>query len=60
MVQFIDEAARSQEEKKILTALAFMGEVIAGKCQIKLEESQDLDFLTEKSARGAQETNKIR
>ena len=49
-----------REERKILTALAFMGEVISGEFHLRLKENQELNFLTEKSVLKVQETNKIR
>ena len=55
-----DEKDRSQEEKKVLTALDFMGEVIAGQCQLKLKGGQEVDAITETAVLEVQEANKIR
>ena len=60
MVEFVDEKERSKEEKKFLTASAFMEEVIAGKRRLKLEENLDLNLLKEKAALKVQGTNEIR
>ena len=35
--KFQGEEERSREEKKVLTALAFTEEVIAGQCQLELK-----------------------
>ena len=60
MVKFSDENERSQSETKILTALAFMEEVIANKCQLKLKANLEAHPTAEKAISEAQDTNKIR
>ena len=41
MAEFQGGKERSLEEEAVLTALALMGEVIAGQCQLELQENQD-------------------
>ena len=60
MVKFSDEKERSQEEKNILTALSFVGEVILGKCQLKFKENQESNLITEKSIFEVREASRIR
>ena len=60
IVKFQREKERSREEKKVLTALAFMEEVIADQCQFKLKENQEANPITESDVLKVQEANKIR
>ena len=49
-----------QEEKKILTELASMGELIAVKRLLKLTENHEVNLIAENAFSGVRETNKIR
>ena len=62
MVNFIGKIAKKsrREEKRILMALSFMGEVIANQCRLKLKENQVANLIAEKATLAAQEANKIR
>ena len=42
-----DEKERSREEKKVLTALDFTGEVISVECHLKLKGGQEANSITE-------------
>ena len=60
IAKFQGEKERSREEKKVLTALAFTGEVGAGKCQLKLGENQEANSITETAVLKVPRTNKNR
>ena len=47
-------------DRKVLMALALMGELISGQCQVKLKENQDAYPITEVAVLKAAEANKIR
>ena len=59
MVKFSNAKEGSQEEKKILTALDLMGEVIAGRCQLKLKENKEANLISEKEYLKVRETEKF-
>ena len=60
MVKYWSGSGRNQEAKKILTALGFMGDVIANRRHLKLEENQEANIITKKAISELRETNKIR
>ena len=60
IVKFQVVEERSQEEEEVLTALNFAEEVNAGKCKLKLEETQQANSITETAVLKAQEANIIR
>ena len=51
---------RSQEAKKVLTALSFLEEVISNRRQFKLKENQKANSITETDVLKVRETNRIR
>ena len=59
MVKYRGGIERNQVEKKMSTALACMGEVIANPRRLKLEENIEANLITGGSISKVQETNKI-
>ena len=58
--QMVKKNEEEEEEKQFLSALALFGEIIVGQCQLKLEENQDVNQLTELATLKINETNKIK